>query len=134
MNKYREQLIEILRELRHSGLLSPQVYGALQKVEDLLDDPDLLMVNKNCLPLTFEKKKLPEYLFNPKNPELEYSLSLRLSSKQIVPVFSGPSEECIKEKLTKDMCYYLENFDYPRDRGDGFQILYQEDYFKKDDE
>lgn len=131
MNKYKEQLMKLNIELRRLG---PQANSMIKILDDLLNDEDLLMINKNCLPLTFEKNKLPEYLFNPKCPELEYSLKLRLTSKQIIPVFGGPGEESIKEKLTKDMYYYLENLDYPRDVGEGFQVFHQEDYFNKSKE
>lgn len=131
MNKYKETLYAILSELFSMG---PEAYNAIEKLQGLLNDQNLLMVNKNCLPLTFEKKRLPEYLFNPKNPELEYSINLRLSSKQIMPVLEGPNEELVEEKLTKDMYYYLENLDYPRDTGEGFQVFHQEDYFKKENE
>lgn len=127
MNKYKEQLMKLNLELHYLG---PQAYDAIKILKDLLNDEDLLMINKNCLPLTFERRKLPETLFSG-DPELEYSLKLHLTSKQIIPVFGGPNEELIKEKLTKDMYYYLENLDYPGDMvptcGGEYRIISAED-------
>ena len=116
MNKYRQQLVETLLQLKYLSISSPAITPLISNLEGLVYDENLLLVDKSCLPLKFEKKR--ELTRNPMiEPMIEYSLNLRLKTAKKIPVTLDSANSCAQDcnddtmfrLLKEDFYYYLEN-------------------------
>ena len=116
MNKYRQQLVETLLQLKYLSISSPAITPLISNLEGLVYDENLLLVDKSCLPLKFEKKR--ELTRSPMiEPMIEYSLNLKLKTAKKIPVTLDSAVNCAQDctddnmlKLLKEeFYYYLEN-------------------------
>lgn len=116
MNKYRQQLVETLLQLKYLSISSPAITPLISNLEGLVYDENLLMVDKSCLPLKFEKKRdLTRDLMI--EPMIEYSLNLRLTTTKKIPVALDSAVNCAQDctddnifrLLKEDFYHYLEN-------------------------
>ena len=122
MNDYKRKLLELDRML--ACCMEPRAYRARELVEELINDKDLLLINKNCLPLKMKKlEDLEEHgllkkmtgLELPSKLHVEFKAELRLSTIKTIDDYDIKDEEVRKEfeeqifkELKEDFYYYLE--------------------------
>ena len=123
MNDYKRKLLELDRML--ACCMEPRAYQARELVEELINDKDLLLINKKNLPLKMKKlEDLEEHrllkkmtgLELPSKLHVKFKAELRLSTIKMIDDYDIKDEEVRKEfeeqifkELKEDFYYYLEN-------------------------
>lgn len=113
MNKYRETLYKIAQSLRTFG----GEIEALKLVQELLNDNDLLLVNKKCLPLKFEQRD-NTFSWDKSKDYLEFRVGLQLTAVKKLsgcwkPMLNNDAKTNIANALIDDVYLYLENQNTP---------------------
>lgn len=124
MNKYKEKLFELYERIMRIRV--PYADELRKMVEDLIKDEDLLMVNKKCLPIVYEKLENKQDRIVPMGEkaivelppltEAKFRVGLNLMTIKSCLDYDIKDEKVKREfeqqiakDLKEDFYYYLEN-------------------------